>query len=90
MTTEICIHALPGGGLRAIYPDEDRLDLRRLGGVPRRASHVEMIQEGPQRGQWYVDLSPLGEPHEACLLETFPNRRSALDAEHNYLLTHWL
>jgi hypothetical protein len=78
---------LPGGGLRKIFETRDR---GRYGAVPRRASRVEVIQEGPQRGRFFVDFSLLGDEYQLCLLSTFDDHDEAVTAERSWLDRHWL
>lgn len=86
----VTLRVLPGGTLKAIWPADETFDLRGLGGIARRASHVEMIDSGPHRGRWHVDFSPLGLGYEYCLVQTFDRRADALAAEHQHLLENWL
>lgn len=69
------------GSLRCVYGEE--VDLSALGPlIITRASRVE-----PDIcGQWIVDLSPVGGP----VLGPFAKRSQALDAEQDWLSTHWL
>jgi hypothetical protein len=71
----------PTGQVRAIYDEE--LDLAAFG-VPAitRASHVEPDRDG----RWHADLRPVGGP----VLGPFDHRSDALQAEHAWLVTHWL
>jgi hypothetical protein len=89
MSTKMRISARHG--IRAIH--DDHVDLNRMLGrrpVPRRASHVEPIQEGPNAGLWYVDMSPLGESYRYCLWPAFGSRQAALEEEHNHIVQHWI
>ena len=71
----------PTGQIRAIY--DEKLDLAAFG-VPAiaRASHVEPDRDG----RWHADLRPVGGP----VLGPFDHRSDALQAEHAWLVTHWL
>ena len=61
----------------------EALDLSLLGLLRiRRASHVEP----DEFGQWWADLSPVQGP---CL-GPFQRRTLALEAERQWLETHWL
>jgi len=61
----------------------EAIDLTALGQVSiRRASHVEPDQDA----QWWADLSPVAGP----VLGPFPCRTDALQAECEWLETHWL
>lgn len=71
----------PGGTITTIY--DESIDLATLGSLTiRRASHVEPNHEG----LWTADLSPL----EGPVLGPFPTRSEALDAERDWIETHWL
>lgn len=73
----------PDGTLRCVYGEE--IDLSVLGAVStQRGSHVEV--DG--HNQWWADLSPVNGPR----LGPFPFacRQQALDAERQWLETHWL
>jgi len=70
----------PCGGVRCLYGEE--IDLHLLGKLSiQRASHVE-----PNEGVWQADLSPAGGP----FLGPFKRRTDALQAEIDWLETHWL
>ena len=69
------------GTVRSIYYDQ--LELQTLGKLTiRRGSHVEPTPAG----DWLVDLSPVNGP----LLGPYGKRHKALDAEIEWLETHWL
>jgi hypothetical protein len=69
------------GGIRCVYTEE--LDLEVLGPlIIRRASHVEPDAEG----RWWAELAPVNGPK----LGPFHRRSLALDAERQWLETHWL
>lgn len=72
--------------LKMIHHD----DYTPPGAVPRRASRVEPIQEGPNAGKWMVDMSPLGPEFQYSLTKTFDTRREALAAEVEHLEEVWL
>jgi len=55
------------------------------GAPTRRASHVEPIESGIHIGKWYVDMSPLGEGYQYCLMIPFVTRGEALEAEVDHL-----
>ena len=70
-----------GGVVHCLYGEE--IDLQKIGAISiSRGSHVEPNPEG----QWTADLSPVDGP----LLGPFTNRSTALDAERQWLETHWL
>jgi len=69
------------GSIQCIYSEAIPLD--RLGEVTiRRASYVEP----DARGWWWADMGPVGGP----ALGPYYLRSQALEAERNWLLTHWL
>jgi hypothetical protein len=71
----------PDGAVRCLYAEE--LDLHALGQLTiARASHVEP----DEAGQWWADMSPVSGPH----LGPYPHRSQALEAERQWLETHWL
>ena len=73
--------AKPTGSIRCIY--DEAMPLSQLGPLSiRRASHVEPNPDAT----WTADLSPVGGPQ----LENFPDRSSALKAEHDWLENNWL
>ena len=74
------------GRLRMIHHD----DYRVAGAVPRRASYVEPVQEGPDAGKWSVDMSPLGPEFQYSLWPPYKTRREALAAETEHLEEVWL
>ena len=72
---------LVDGRVRAVYAET--IELRSLGRLAiARASHVEPDLQG----QWRADLSPVDGPK----LGPFARRSEALDAEAEWLTTHWL
>ena len=75
------LHAASDGTIRCVYGEAIRL--QSLGPLDiQRASHVEPNPDGT----WFADLSPVSGPQ----LENFPDRSSALKAEHDWLEHHWL
>lgn len=71
----------PDGNVRSLYGEE--LDLTVIGKPTiNRASHVEP----DQYGSWWADLSPVAGP----MLGPFRQRSQALEAEHRWLVQHWL
>jgi len=71
----------PGGTIRCVYTET--IDLAQIGHVSiSRGSHVEPDQDG----RWFADLAPVGGP----LLGPFSRRSDALNAEAEWLHTHWL
>lgn len=86
---EQLIAFLPGGGMRKLFETRDRLDFKA---VPRRASRVEVIEqpESPHCGQFFIDMSPLGDEHQYCLLATFDDYQQAVAAEQEWLRRYWI
>ena len=81
------------GKVEMIYSErpEDQVLVDRLKLVDvRRASHVEPIRSGNQRGKWYVDFSPLGPEYQLCLITPFASRDAALAAEVRWLEENYL
>jgi hypothetical protein len=71
----------PQATVRAIYSEE--IALPTLGRLAiRRGSHVEPDTQG----HWNSDLSPVNGP----VLGPFDYRSEALEAEQEWLETHWL
>lgn len=80
---------LPSGATRALW-DDDWHPTHEPAVVPRRASRVEVVASGKQRGRFHVDFSLLGEDHRFCLLQTFKAYREAVEAERDWLLKNWV
>ena len=71
----------PDGTIRCVYAET--IDLAEIGHVSiSRGSHVEPDQDG----RWFADLAPVGGPR----LGPFAHRSDALNAESEWLHTHWL
>ncbi|QDU96524.1 hypothetical protein [Lignipirellula cremea] len=71
----------PDGTIRCVYAET--IDLASIGHVSiSRGSHVEPDPDGP----WFADLAPVGGPR----LGPFARRSDALNAESEWLHTHWL
>jgi hypothetical protein len=82
-----------GGEVRLIWNDQP--GLRREGFLPRRASRIEVIPDGPRAGLFHVDMSLLaaetGNPeHQVCLTKTFESYQDANRAEVAWLRAYWL
>ncbi len=76
---QLVIHQ--GGIVHCLY--SEAIDLQTIGAMSiTRGSYVEP----DPLGQWTADLSPVDGP----LLGPFANRSTALDAERQWLETHWL
>ena len=71
----------PDGTIRCIYAET--IDLAQIGRASiSRGSHVEPDQDG----RWFADLAPVGGPR----LGPFARRSDAVNAEVEWLHTHWL
>jgi hypothetical protein len=89
------IHFLPGGEVRAIYTDAPPLRQLLPSAMPRRASRIEVIEEGKHRGKFHVDFSLLAAftgqaEHAVCLAVPFESYREANDAEVAWLAQHYV
>ncbi|MCH7990243.1 MAG: hypothetical protein IID46_13970 [Planctomycetes bacterium] len=72
---------LPDGAVRCVY--DETIDLSALGRLGiRRGSHVEPDEDG----KWFADMAPLHGPR----LGPFEMRSTALQAEREWLESHWL
>jgi hypothetical protein len=81
------IRFVRGGGVRKLFEPWDRT---AFGAIPRRASRVEVVEEGPQKGKFFVEMSPLGPNFQFCLTETFDDYADAVRAEQGWLTQHWI
>ncbi len=71
----------PGGNVRCVY--DETIDLSALGRLGiRRGSHVEPDEDG----RWFADLAVVHGPR----LGPFEMRSTALQAEREWLESHWL
>jgi len=82
------IRFMPDGGVRKLFDREDR-ELYP-DSIPQRASRVEVIQEGPQRGRFSVEFLPLPGLTPCCLTRTFEDHAEGVSAEQEYLRRNWL
>lgn len=86
---------LPDGDTRAVWADAVASREREHGVIPQRASRIEVITEGPQRGMFHVDFSLLADVtgddrFRICLLETFEDYAKANAAEVAWLHKNWV
>ncbi len=86
---------LPGGETRQVWHDDVGDRDRDQGVLPQRASRIEVIPEGPQRGRFHVDFSLLAEAtgddsYRVCLLQTFDRYSDANAAEVLWLEQNWV
>ena len=71
----------PNGGVRCVY--DEAINLPALGRVQiKRGSHVEPDDDG----RWFADMAVVLGPR----LGPFALRSEALDAEREWLESHWL
>lgn len=79
------VRVLPTGEVRKLFETRDR----DLGFIPRRASHINVVEDGPMVGRFFVDLSLIsGEP--VCLADTFLDEEGAKAAERSWIERHWI
>lgn len=86
---------LPDGSTRVIWHDTVGDRERHHGAIPQRASRIEVIPEGPQRGRFHVDFSLLAEAtgddsYRVCLVQTFERYDAANAAEVAWLEQNWV
>ncbi len=80
-SSELFLRIDSGGVVHCLY--DEAIDLSAFGTIAiTRASHVEP----DEAGQWWADLSPVAGPK----LGPFNARSSALAAERQWLLEHYL
>lgn len=86
---------LPDGSIRSLWQDDFAMLNRKQGLKPLRASRVEVIEEGPQAGRFYVDMSPLAIAtnnwnYMVCLLPTHERYDAAVAAEQAWIKENWV
>lgn len=86
---------LPGGETRQIWHDALADRARSRGVIPQRASRVEVIPDGQQRGRFSVDFSLLADAtgddsYRVCLVQTFDRYSDAVAAEVAWLERNWV
>lgn len=84
---------LPSGETRAIYADSRRHLLRE--GEVDRASLINPVKEGPNKGRFYVDFSFLADAtgedrFRMCLTQTFETYDEANRVEVEWLEKNWV
>lgn len=85
----------PDGVTRAVWRDELGPGLRAAGATPRRASRVEVIEDGPHAGRFHVDLSLLADVAgradlRVCLARVFDGYAEAVAAEVAFIEHNWV
>ena len=86
---------LPTGETRAIWTAPVSSTFRQHHVLPKRASRIEVIQEGKSRGLFHVDFSLLADAtgnddFRCCLLTPFASYEEANRAELDWLRKNWL
>jgi hypothetical protein len=86
---------LPDGSTRALWAKPHARVYRRHEVLPCRGSHVIAITDGPRRGLFMVDFSPLAEAtgddqYRVCLAQTYESHEDAVEAEHAWLVENWV
>lgn len=95
MRQRIVKRYLPDGTTRSVWDDATASREREHGVIPQRASRIEVITEGPQRGLFHVDFSLLAdatgdERFRICLRETFEDYAAANRREVEWLHQNWV
>lgn len=85
----------PDGSTRGVWNDQTAPASRKAGVIPQRASRVEVIPDGPNRGEFHVDLTLLaeitGDPKfQVCLTRTFQSYSEAVAAEVAFIEKNWV
>lgn len=85
----------PDATTRGIWQDATATGFRKTGTIPQRASRVEVIQDGPNRGKFHVDLSLLAdltacEEFRVCLVDAFDSHTEAVEAEVRFIEQNWV
>lgn len=95
MRSPVVKRYLPDATTRAVWDDSVAPRERAAGVIPQRASRIEVIQDGPQRGKFHVDFSLLAEATgddslRLCLVRTFDEYSQANRAEVQWLHDNWV
>lgn len=85
----------PDGSVRGVWQDATASGFRSAGAIPRRASRVEVIEDGPNRGRFHVDLSLLADLSgdrtlRVCLIRAFDSHTDAVAAEVAFIERNWV
>jgi hypothetical protein len=85
----------PDGTKRAVWSDQAAPSFRKAGVIPERASRVEVIRDGPNRGKFSVDFSLLAdltkdERFRVSLSRPFESYAAAVAAEVAWLEANWV
>jgi hypothetical protein len=83
------------GSTRSLWHRQFARVNRGHGVMPVRASHVRVVEDGPHRGYFYVDLTPLAaltgdHTFNTVLPGFFESHEEAVAAEQDFLLRHWV
>ena len=86
---------LADGTTRSVWEEAVADRERYAGGVPRRASRVDVVVGGPHNGLFCVDFTPLAEAtgaprYAVCLVQTFRSYRAAVAVEVRWLNDNWV
>lgn len=86
---------LPDGTRRAVWSEAVAPSFRAEGEIPHRASNVEVVEDGPNRGRFHADFTKLSELENdpslcICLAATFASHAEAVAAEVRWLEQHWV
>ncbi len=81
------IHFGHGGSVRKLFDTADR---QIYGAIPRRATHIKIVETGPKRGLFYIDCSPLGPAYQSCLTRLFEDYQEAVQYEQDWINQCWV
>ena len=84
----------PEGEVRALW-DEALKPRETLGATPHRASRIEVVENGPHRGFFHVDFTPLYEMTDnpkfcVCLSNVFASYETARRWEVEWLRKNYI
>lgn len=85
----------PDGETRGVWTSRSGPSFRKAGVIPVRASRVEVIPDGINRGRFHVDFSLLADAtgdrrHRVCLHTPFDSYEAAVTAEVLYVERNWV
>jgi hypothetical protein len=95
VTVKLLAAYRPDGTKRAVWSDRAAPSFRKAGVIPERASRVEVIRDGPNRGKFSVDFALLAdltkdERYRVCLARAFESYQEAVRAEVAWLEANWV